>query len=321
MLHVFVSDGGTVRWARGADTGPEPLPDGAVWLDLLNPTPDEVARTEALLGLRLPTREQLAEIEESSRLRQVSGALHATVPALVWTDTDTPRLAPVAFVLAGRRLVTLHHIDPQAFLTLRRRASRSGLPDADAASVLGLLIDGILERTATVLRRTAADLDLLGRDAFRRTGPAADAGAMLKRLGQAGHLFAKAHESLSALERLLDLLARGEAPVGKKTRRWARGARMDAFGLDEYAHFLSGKVKLLLDTSLGQIGAQQTEIIKIVSVLSVALFPPTLVASIYGMNFPDFPGEHEVWGYPLALLTMVLSAVVPLTVFRWRGWL
>ncbi|MGQ9365630.1 CorA family divalent cation transporter [Azospirillum sp. ST 5-10] len=316
MLHVFVNDDGTLRWAKGAETASGPLPEAAVWIDLLDPTPEEIARVEALTGRRLPTREQMAEIEESSRLRLVAGALHATVLTLVWTDTDTPRLTPVGFVLTPGRVVTLHHVDPQTFLTVRRRAAHRGLPGGTAASVLAALIDGTLERTAGVLRRTAGELDAAGDGTL-----GGDAGDALKRAGQAGHLFAKAHESLASMVRVLDALARGEGPVGKKTRRWARGALMDARGLDEYAQFLSGKVKLRLDTTLGRIGAQQNEIVKIVSVASAALFPPTLVASIYGMNFAAIPGEDTPWGYPLALATMVLSAVASLWFFRWKRWL
>lgn len=329
MLQVFVNDGGTLRARKAVEGRGEPLPDETVWIDLLSPMPDEVARAEALMGLRLPTREQMAEIEESSRLRRVPGAMHVTVLALAFADTDAPRLAPVSFMLARGRLATLHHVDSKPFLSFRRRAAHQGFPVPKAEAVLRALIEAIVERTAAVLRRVAVELDSLAGGSFRVATPPAGAGPRddlrtLKRLGQAGHLIAKAHESLGSLARMLDFLARGqmgEGVVGKETRRWARGARLDVTGLDEYAHFLSRKVGLLLDTTLGRINAEQTAIVKLVSVLTVALFPPLLVTSVFGMNFAAMPELQSPAGYPLALALTVLAAVVPLWFFRRRGWL
>lgn len=322
MLHVFVNDGGTLRWAKGAETGGEPLPAGTVWLDLLNPTPDEQARAEALMGVALPTREQMAEIEESSRLRVLPGAVHMTVMALVWADTDQPRITPVSFVLAGGRLATIHHIDPQPFLAFRRRTARSGFPATTGETVLMALVEALVERTAGVLRRVGLELDTMGSRAFRGRalrprGETRDDTRTLKRIGHTGHLAAKAHVSLASLHRMLTFLVRGEGwTTAKPTRRWARAALQDVTGLDEYARFLSGKVKLLLDTTLGRIGAEQNEIVKIVSILTVGLFPPTLVASIYGMNFVHMPEKDWAWGYPTAILLMVAAAVLPMLFFK-----
>jgi len=334
MLQVFVNDGGTLRAHRaaegqGAEGRREPLPDETVWVDLLAPLPDEVAKAEALMGLRLPTREQMAEIEESSRLRRIPGAMHVTVLTLAFADTDAPRLAPVSFVLARGRLATLHHVDSKPFLDFRRRAAHQGCRTPKAEAVLRALVEGIVERTAAVLRRVAVDLDSLAGGSFRVTAlPAGteprDDHRTLKRLGQAGHLIAKAHESLGSLARMLDFLARGPTGggvVGKETRRWARGARLDVSGLDEYAQFLSRKVGLVLDTTLGRINAEQTGIVKLVSVLTVALFPPLLVTSVFGMNFAAMPELQSPAGYPMAIALTVLAAVAPLWFFKRRGWL
>lgn len=329
MLQVFVNDGGTLKARKGADIMAGPLPAETVWVDLLAPMPDEVARAEALMGLRLPTREQMAEIEESSRLRRVPGAMHVTVLALAFADTDAPRLAPVSFVLTRGRLATLHHVDSKPFLDFRRRAAHQGFPLPKAEAVLRALVEAIVERTAAVLRRVAVDLDSLAGTSFRVAalpvdGAPRDDHRTLKRLGQSGHLIAKAHESLGSLSRMLDFLARGqmgEGVVGKETRRWARGARLDVTGLDEYAQFLSRKVGLLLDTTLGRINAQQTGIVKLVSVLTVGLFPPLLVTSVFGMNFAAMPELQSPAGYPLAIGLTVLAAVAPLWFFKRRGWL
>jgi len=327
LLHVFVNDGDLLRWAKEADTAPGPVPDGTVWLDLLNPTADELIRAEALIGAPLPTREQMAEIEESSRLRVVNGVLSMTVTALVWADTDEPRIATVGFVLAGHRLVTIHHIDPQPFLAFRRRASHGSLPCAKGEAVLTALVEGMVDRTAVVLRRTGLELDIINRRAFRghklrSRGETLDDTQTLKRIGHAGHLIGKARVSLASLTRMLDFLARNDGwNAGKSTRRWARTALQDVTGLDEYAGFLAGKVALLLDTALGRINVEQNEIVKIVSIITVLLFPPTLVASICGMNFPGMPGADEPAGYPSALLLMLLAALLPMIFVRLRRWL
>ena len=328
MLHVFANDGGTLRWAREAEEGQGPLPPEVVWLDLLNPTAEEQARAEALMGIKLPTREQMAEIEESSRLRITPGAVHMTVMALVWADTDQPSIVPVSFVLAGGRLATIHPIDPQPFLAFRRRVTHSGCPIAKGGeSVLAALVEAVVERTAGVLRRVGLELDTMGSRAVRGRalpvkGENRDDTRTLRRIGHCGHLIAKAHVSLSSLNRMLTFLARGEGwTPAKPTRRWARAALQDVTGLDQYARYLSGKVSLLLDTTLGRINVEQNEIVKIVSILTVALFPPTLVATVYGMNFANMPEKGWEWGYPLAILLMVLSAVLPMLYFRLRRWL
>lgn len=326
MLQVFINEGGRLvraRWTEGAD-----LPSATVWVDLLNPTADEVAAAERCLGQRLPTRAQMAEIEDSSRLRPGAASLHMTVLALVWADTDQPKMAPVSFVLAGGRLATVHHIDPQPFLTFRRRVTHQGFVPARADSVMTALIDALLERTANVLRRVGVELEAMGQRSFHRgipgrAAPPRDDGRTLRRLGQAGQLVAKAHESLSSLHRVLDFLARGggDAMLSKESRRWSRGAVLDAKGLTEYAQFLVSKVRLLLETTLGQINVEQNEIVKILSVASVGLFPPTLIASLCGMNFVAEPGRHWAFGYPLAMLAIIASGLIPMWYFRRKRWM
>ncbi|ALG69857.1 magnesium transporter [Azospirillum thiophilum] len=327
MLHVFVNDGGLLRWAREATDEAAPLPEAAVWLDLINPTADELAQAEALIGASLPTREQMAEIEESSRLRVTGGTLTMTVTALVWADTDEPRIATVSFVLAGRRLVTIHDIDPQALLAFRRRATHGQVAASRGELVLAALVDGMVDRTSAVLRRTGVELDVLNRRFFRgrklrSRGETLDDSQTLKRIGHAGHLIGKARVSLASLTRMTDFLARGDGwNSGKATRRWAKTTLQDLRGLDQYARFLAGKVALALDTALGQINVEQNEIVKIVSVLTVLLFPPTLVASIGGMNFSDMPGSDSPFGYPSTLLLMVLSALLPMIYVRLKRWM
>lgn len=327
MLHVFLNDGGRLRWAKGAESALGPLPAETAWVDLVNPAPDERHRAERLAGVLLPTREQMAEIEESSRIRALPGALSLTVMALVWADTNDPCVTPVTFVLAGGRLVTIHHIDPQPFLAFRRRVGRSGYANCGAEAVLRGLVEAMTDRTAGVLRRVALEMDTLAARAFhgrtlRSRTDERDDQRTLTRIGQAGRLIGKAHVSLTSVKRMLEFLAGGESvSVARETRQWARAALLDVGGLDQYALFLTQKVSLLLDTTLGEITAEQNEIVKIVSVLSVLMFPPTLVASAFGMNFKHMPELAWSWGYPMAIGLMIASAILPMLFFRRKGWL
>lgn len=331
MLQVFVQHNERLHFARGAEAaGAGPV--DAVWLDLLNPNPAETRRAEELMGVDLPTREQMAEIEESSRLKRLSNAQMMTVLALVWADTDRPRVAPVTFVLTPDRLATLHHIDPQPMLAFRRRVSHRGHTAVTAEQVLISLLEALIERIAAVLRRTALDLDELAAGSFRggglrARGEADDDGRRLRRVGRAGQLVSKAHVSLSSLRRPLEFLSGAAQPAGqvyapsRTLRQWARGALQDVAGLDEYTLFLNQKVSLLLDTTLGQITGEQNEIVKIVTVISMAMLPPTMVASIFGMNFQHMPGLESEWGYFMGLGLMALSILAPLLLFRRNGWL
>lgn len=330
MLQIFVRHHDRLHFAKGADQ-PDvgPIAD-AVWLDLLTPTPGETKRAEALMGMQLPTREQMAEIEESSRMRRLPKGELITVLALVWAETDTPRLAPITFLLTQDKLATLHHIDPLPLLAFRRRVSRRGHAAVTPEQVMMSLLEALIERVAGVLRRIAQELDTLAAGSFRggalrARGEADDDGRVLRRIGHAGQVISKAHVCLSSLKSPLEYL-RGDveghqfAAGGRALRQWARGAHQDVTGLDEYALFLSQKVGLLLDTTLGRITAEQNEIVKIVTVISMIMLPPTLVASVFGMNFHGIPGTHEHWGYPLGLALMALSIVAPLALFKRRGW-
>lgn len=327
MLHAFVKDGGALHWAKAAGGHGAPLPAETVWLDLVVPTHEEQAQGEALMGLRLPTREQIAEIEESSRLRLLNGAVHMTVLVLALADTEAPRLTPVSFVVAGGRLATIHYMDAQPFLTFRRRIVRQGFAGTSADAVLVALVEAVVERTAGVLRRAGAELDTLAGRAFRIADDSAeelDDTRTLRQLGQTGHLLAKTRESLVSLRRMLGFLINGGAgdlALRKASRRWARGILLDLDGLDQYTAFLSKKVGLLLDSTLGRITVEQNDIVKLVSILTVVLFPPLLVTSFFGMNFDVMPEKEWVYGYPLALALVVLSAALPVWFFRRRGWM
>ena len=329
MLRVFTPSSG--RLTEIPATGGAVLPKDATWIDLYQPTPDEEALVERSLGIEAPTREEMAEIEPSSRLYVENGAMFLTAAVLFHSGTDEPASTPVTFVLAGPSLVTIRYAEPKPFRTLAAHAERQpGLCATGPVALIGLL-DAIVDRTADNLERVGADLDRLSKEAFGRGQAPAQGSAksarsdfegFVKRIAQHQDLTAKARDSLVSLGRLLSFLAlSGEVKQAKDLRARARSLSRDVASLTDHTAFISNNINFLLDALLGMINIEQNAIIKIVSVAAVVFLPPTLIASIYGMNFEHMPELEWLLGYPWALALMVLSAVLPYWWFKHRGWL
>jgi magnesium transporter len=299
----------------------------AVWLDLLAPDAGELAAVAAELGAELPTRAEMEEIELSSRLYWENGTPYMTALLPARADTDAPEMAPVTFVLAGTLLVTIRYHEPRSFTTFPARARKTAFGCATGEAVLMGLFEEIIDRLADVLERLGRDLDKLSQTVFRPgVGPQArsrDHRVMLEEIGRKGDVISSLRESLLTVERVLGFL--GQVTTQRASSKDVRGAvrthARDAHSLIDHAASLSQKVTLLLEATLGMIGIEQNAIIKIFSVAAVMFLPPTLVASVYGMNFKHMPELAALWGYPGALLLMVVSAVLPWLYFRRKGWL
>lgn len=321
MIRGYAIDGGRLRPV--AD--PFATPDVVVWLDLLEPAGDEEARVEALLGIDVPTFEEMAEIEDSSRLYVDNGATFVTATLPTRADSGHPTAAPVTFILAGRRLVTVRYDTPRAFETFPQRAERLDLGCSDGATVLLALLDAIIERLADILEMTSGRIEALSREVFNRgTGKKTqDFGDVLRQIGSHADVVSHVLASLVILERLVAFLsaASKELAADKRARVRLKSLSRDTRFLSEHATFLSQKVTFLLDATLGMVSIQQNAIIKIFSVAAVIFLPPTLVASIYGMNFTVMPELHWAFGYPMAIVLMIASAVGSYLVFKTRGWL
>jgi magnesium transporter len=308
---------------------PDPLAalDRVVWIDLHGPTEEEERAVEAALpGLDVPTRDDMVQIEESDRLYTENGAAYMTAELPVLVETDTPALAPVTFILVGERLVTLRYADPRVFRSFAARSERLELGCTDGVSTLLSLLEVVVDRLADILEEVGRDIDQASRAVFgspRKPAEAPDYQAVLRRIGRAGGLVAHVGDSLVTLERLLVFLAASSAarPTGKEAKVRLKAVARDTHFLSEHAGSLTQKLNFLLDATLGMISIQQNAIIKIFSVAAVVFLPPTLIASIYGMNFAVMPELHWLFGYPFALGLMVLSAIVSYWIFKSRGWL
>lgn len=319
-------------WLPGAAApveGPPPL--GAVWIDLTAPTTEEEALVEALAGIDVPIAEDMAEIEPSSRLYQEDGALFMTASLLSGVDAGEPVTRPVAFVLTRHHLITVRYAAPRAFGIFEARLARDPSLGATPVSVLVNLLDAIVDRLADTLEVAQADLDRTARLVFRRDRPKgaprrpisnealAD---ILDKVGLDHDLIAKARESLTGLSRVLSYLSLAPAVRSDKVHsEMIKTIARDALSLASQADALSENVSFLMDATLGLINVEQAGIIKIFSVAAVVFLPPTVVASIYGMNFEFMPELGWKFGYAWALGIMVLSAVLPYLFFKKKGWL
>jgi len=297
------------------------LPSDAVWVELVEPTREEELAVERDLGVLLPTREEMLEIEPSSRLYQDGGATVMTATVLVNSDSDRPSSQPVTFVLAGHRLVTIRYFEPKPFTLFSAHAQRQpGLCPNGAQTFLGL-IDAVVDRTADVLERNSAEVEQISTEVF--ASPRTDKfEQLLTRLGRAQNLNAKIRDSLVSLARLASFASLADQiEHDREHREHLKTITRDVQSLLDHDSFLAGNISFLLDTALGLINIQQNAIIKIFSVAAVAFLPPTLIASIYGMNFEHMPELGWRYGYAWAGGLMLLSAVIPLLWFRRKGWL
>ena len=322
LLHT---DSGQVSEPSG-DLHRAALPPDVVWIDLLQPSAGEIAFVERTTKLRLPTLDELSEIESSSRLRTEDGVLYLSAPLVHRAITNEPQTTPVGFVLAPERLVTVRFETLAAFTTFEK-AARGG-----ACEVFVGLIEAVVDRIADVLEHIAAELDGLSHRLFR-SGPvgtgrrhrpareAADLRGILRRVGGAGDLASKIRDSLLGLARIVQYVAGlGVAGLTDAVRTRFETMRHDIGSLSDYDAHLVNKVQLLLDATLGLINVEQNDIIKVLTIVSVVGVPPTLVASMYGMNFKNIPEYDWSFGYEWGLLLIAVSAIAPLLWFKWRGW-
>ena len=323
MLSVYVPRDGMLERVT-VEPGAQP-PEHAVWIDLVTPTVQEDKLVEQFLGIAVPTREEMQEIEVSSRLYVENGARYMTATLMCQSETATPKTTAVTFILSNHRLATVRYDDPRPFAIVEHKLGRACSPKIAGDSVLMDLLDAVIDRSADILERIGAEIDQISHTIFE---PEPDAGPpsyndVLKALGRKGDLTSKVRESLVSIGRLLLFLA-NEA----ETMKWAKDARTqvqsmqrDVVSLTDHASYIGNKVTFLLDAMLGVVNIQQNAIIKIFSVAAVVLMPPTLVASIYGMNFKHMPELDFEFGYPLAIGVMVLAAVLPYMWFKWKKWL
>ena len=325
MLSVYVASESSLKKLQ--ETATAVLPDHAIWIDLVNPTMEEDRAVERLAGIAVPTREDMQEIEISSRLYIENGARYMTATLMCQSDTDMPRTTAVTFILAGHRLVTVRYEAPKPFALVEHKLARSCLPGISGEMVLMELLDAVIDRCADILERAGAEVDQVSHDIFEpeseRHGQAKRYSQILIAIGRKGDLVSKVRESLVSIGRVVTFLSAvvEGSKWSKDMREQLKTMQRDVVSLTDHASYLSNKITFTLDAMLGVVNLEQNNIIKLFSVMAVVLMPPTLIASIYGMNFKMMPELEWVHGYPMALGMMLMAAVLPYFLFKWKKWL
>jgi magnesium transporter len=324
MLSAYVPHGSSLE-RRPIAEGAE-VPPSAVWIDLATPAIGEDKTVERLVGIEIPTREEMQEIEVSSRLYVENGARYMTATLMCQSDTVSPKTTPITFILSGHRLVTVRYDEPRPFMIVGHKLGRLCPQNITGEIVLMDLLDAVIDRSADILERVGLEIDQVSHDIFEPTGVGDRSRSytdILKIIGSKGDLTSKVRESLVSIGRLVLFLANEADNLkwAKDMRAQLKSMQRDVGSLSDHATYLTNKIQFLLDAMLGMVSLEQNNVIKIFSVAAVVFMPPTLIASIYGMNFKHMPELDWEFGYPIAFVVMAIAAVLPYFFFKWKKWL
>ncbi|QDP19364.1 magnesium transporter CorA family protein [Sphingomonas xanthus] len=300
----------------------------AIWVDLLEPTKDEEQFAEKLIGTNVPTREEMLEIEPSSRLYEKDGVTFMTMSVIYGIEEGRPSTDPISFILTRNHLVTVRYIDPDPFIVFADHAYADPSLAGDPLTVLVKLLDAVVDRLADALEEAGASIEATSTQIFererraRRRHPELRYEALMIRIGSMQRLLARLRESSVSTSRMLSFLAALDLISDHPSQlRHVKSLIADGRALDDHSDFLAENLNFLLDASLGMITLEQNMVMKVFSVVAVVLMPPTLIAGVYGMNFRHMPELDWLYGYPMALGLILVSAVLPFLIARKRGWL
>jgi len=298
-----------------------------VWVDLVDPTEAERLAFERAFGLRVPTKEQLAEIETTSRLRIENDALYMTAPLIFATDTEPWIVVPTGFVVAKNVLLTVRFAELAAFDTVIAELGAS----AQCAPALAFvrLLEAFVDRMADLLELSSRDLDDASHVIFRPDVPAPKLSketSQLRRLmlrsGRTSERMARIHYTLVCVDRMAKFtVERAREWIAPEMSNRLQIVSSDIASLVSFAEGLVSRVQLLQDAATGIISIDQNDVIKVLTIASVVGIPPVLIAGIYGMNFKNMPEYDWTWGYPFALALIIVTSLLPLIWFKWKDWI
>lgn len=308
--------------------GSEANLDTARWIDLFNPTRDEIDRLQGHFDVAVPTRDELSEIEASSRLRVVKGALIMSAPLIAKQD-DRDILSPTGFMLFEKILVTVRFCESGAFDAVHAELAKADHPPTPREVMVNLL-EEVVDRAADRLERVAENVATVSHAIFYEpTGAKHKLSQETRRLrglmiqiGRDNEQMVKVRHAFLAIGRIATFVSERCSPkLEAEMHDRLMAVRHDIDSLDEFENSLSSRIQFLLDAAVGFIGMEQNDVVKILTVVSVAGVPPVLVAGVYGMNFKVMPELDWHLGYPYAIALMVLSTILPVLWFKWRDWI
>jgi magnesium transporter len=291
---------------------------GALWYDLESPTNEEEADVEQELGIDVPTPAERAAFEESARYYEENEALHLTATLLGRRDEGPLVSGAVTFILTKGKLVTVRQVRPRAFEIGQGRASARISSAQTGADVMMALIEGAAERLADVLAEATRDANALSVKVFDETDTM-DLRMALKDLGRIGGLAALAHDSLTSMQRLFVYARASKGKYGLVDSRLSALAR-DVSELERIAEQMQPRLSYLQDAVLGLINAAQTNVLKALSLATIAFVPPTLIASIFGMNFDHMTWFRASWGPWVGVAMMIAAPATLFAIAKWRRW-
>ena len=309
-------------------TYPGGSPSSAVWIDLFDPNEEERAQASAHCGVEVPSRSALEEIEASSRLRVKGETLTLSMPIASKSATGEGMPTPLGFVLTPKLLVTVRYAELHAIKPALDHIGHDAKPTS--VEMFALLVEAMVDYAADLLEQIAARLNDISQRVFLRNAKdtrrnIARSNRMLKEtlaeIGDAGNRLSFIRDSILGLQRIAPFaMESGKKWIGEAVQTRLKTVSQDLQSLADFEVHLTDKVQFLLDAVLGFINTEQNDIFKVLTIVSVVGIPPTLIASMYGMNFDTIHEYHWRYGYAWGLGLIVLSAILPTAWFKWRGW-
>ena len=320
MINVFVLQGGRLSQVN-IETRSDLERAAPIWVDLTDPTDEERDWVRSIYGVTLPDEDEVKDIEASARYYEAdNGDLHLRSDFLLEVEDDKSRVVTVAFILAKNLLFSMHNDDLPVFRLVRMRARSRPGSIGDFKDVLLDLYATDVEYSADALEGIYQNLEDVSHSVLQKDISDQDAAELLNAMAREEDLNGRIRRNMMDTRRAVSFMMRGRL-LNADQFDDARQILRDIESLDGHTAFLFDKINFLMDATVGFINLNQSKIIKIFSVVSVALMPPTLLASVWGMNYKHMPELDATWGYPMAIGAMIISAVIPLGYFYSKGWM
>ena len=323
--------GAAIKGPVAIDTASPEIAADIDWIDAFDPSQEEIAYLANVMATRIPSHDDLVEIESSSRLSSSDGALIMSLPATVRDGDGYPVMTPVGFVVTPSRVATLRFVRLPSFENLAKEICGKGEVSPGGMGATITILEMIVDHVADLLERVGGELDDMSRSIFRNDALAARSHGprrshdalhdLLQKIGRNADLVSKVSESLLGLSRIPPFAAaKGEAMTTPELGKRLEMIGTDVKSLHEFQDHLANKTQFLLDTVLGLANIEQNNVFRVLTVVSVIGIPPTFVASLYGMNFKSMPELDWPHGYAYGLTMIALSALIPAVWFKLKGW-
>ncbi|QKM63954.1 magnesium and cobalt transport protein CorA [Polynucleobacter tropicus] len=320
MINLFVLQNGRLSQEQVEDRNELLQYANPIWIDVVDPEEEELIWIKEAFGVLLPELDDLGDLEASARYFEADdGHLHIRTDFLL-DEEETSRNVRVAFVMTKQVLFSIHDEDLPVFRLVRLRARLRPGSVSNAKDVLLDLYSTDAEYSADALEEVYENLEQAGKRVLQDDINDADAEQVLETIAKEEDTNGRIRRNVMDTRRALSFLMRSKL-LSDEQQEEARQILRDIDSLENHTAFLFDKINFLMDATVGFINLNQSKIIKIFSVVSVALMPPTLLASIWGMNYKHMPELDATWGYPMAIIAMVVSAIIPLWYFYHKGWM